>query len=184
MRKYDDIFLLIKKIVNEKNMLLGPYKLEIVNSVRLLFNLDSKTSLKNGISDYINVYVSSKEMPIFESEDKKIFEFMISDNSYDDILFIEDLSKTITGNRIEDWDTNHADEIINKLIDFKNSIASVKKMNKSNEALSEFLSKEKNLSGMACLLKNNVESILDEFSGSVTTGEKVDVLIDLIRELL
>lgn len=184
MRKYDDIFLLIKKIVSEKNMLLGPYKLEIVNSVRLLFNLDSKTSLKNGISDYINVYVSSKEMPIFESEDKKIFEFMISDNSYDDILFIEDLSKTITGNRIEDWDTNHADEIINKLIDFKNSIASVKKMNKSNEALSEFLSKEKNLSGMACLLKNNVESILDEFSGSVTTGEKVDVLIDLIRELL
>ena len=184
LKKYDEIFPLIEKIVNNKNSLLTPYKLEIANRVRFLFGLDSKTSLKNGISDYLNAFVSVKEMPIFESEGKKIFEFLNSDNSYDDVLFIEDLAKAITGNRIEDWDTNHADEIINKLSDFKSSLVSVEKMNKSNGTLSELLDKKKILSGMACLLKNNVESILEEFSESVTTSEKVDVLIDLIRELL
>ena len=123
-------------------------------------------------------------MPIFESDGRKIYEFFISENSYNDLLFIDDLAKTIVGNRIEDWDTDHSGEIINKLTEFKNSLLSARKMSKSNTMLSDLLNKEMKLSGMASLLKNNVESILEEFSESVTNGEKVGVLVDLIKELL
>ena len=71
------------------------------------------------------------------------------------------------------------------MINFKDNFEKAESINTEENSIDSLISKAPDeLTGMASLLKNNVESILEEFSGSVSSSEKIAVLTKLLKDLL
>ena len=182
--KYTEIYDNIKYIKDNNDYLLIPFKNKILEEIRNIFEVDSNTSLKIGFNDFISKYIKNGEKPILEPKEKSIFNLITIEFSYDDYEALGKLSKICVGQYIEDWDSNKTDDFVCELKKFKNLIISSEKISSGKNEIASLLEETKELTGMANLLKNNVESILDEFSGSVSSTEKIAVLSTLIKELL
>ena len=182
-KKYDEIYQKIKKIVKNRDALLTKYKLSMINKIKNIFSIEQNSSLKSGISDYISNYVNENEKPILEPLYKTIYETIFATSSYDDFIYVSNLAKCIVGHHIEDWDSDKMPIIVEVLMKFANEIRTSQRID-SNSDINNILNKKIEISGMASLLKNNMESVLEDFSGSVSANEKIAVLSELLRELL
>lgn len=180
---YSKIFNEIKNIIDSTDGLLLPFKQKLINSVKKDFSIDHSSSLKMGFTDYLSKVISGKERPVLDGIYKSIFNLVSLELNYDDFECIDKLAKIITNQHIEDWDSDKNEMMDKELMIFKNSIEKAKTISNNVESLDEYSSNAE-LSGMASLLKNNVESILDEFSGSVSSSEKIAVLSSLLKDLL
>lgn len=182
-KNYDDIYIKIKRIVDNKDALLNKFKKQIIESTKELFNIDEKTSLKMGLTDFVKKHVKTGETPILEKADKDIFASIVN-LSYEDFDAIDELSKISIGQHIEDWDSDKSKKLSEALYQFKNALTTAKIVSLENNDLSSVLNSDDEISGMAALLQNNVESVLEEFSGSVTSSEKIAVLSKILKDLL
>ncbi|MEG0978332.1 MAG: hypothetical protein RSE56_03755, partial [Bacilli bacterium] len=70
------------------------------------------------------------------------------------------------------------------LSNFKEKISSNDQIYVDENNLFNFLSKEVDLSSMGVLLKNNIESVFDEFADSVSSKEKLSILRNIFKKLL
>lgn len=182
-KKYDDLYSRIEKIVKTRDILLVDYKNGLIKSIKKIFEIDNDSSLKTGIDSFVGKYVDVNEKPLLETTNKLIYECILNNSSYDDESYLSNIAKVITGRFIEDWDSDKADAIIQSITSFKESLKDSNKMS-SNSTLKDVISNSGEISGMASLLKNNMESVLEEFSGSVSSSEKIAVLSELLKELL
>ena len=140
--------------------------------------------MKSGFSEFLNKYINEGTKPILELKQKSIFNLITIEFSYDDFEALEKLSKICVGQYIEDWNSNKKEIFLNELNVFRDTIISSKKVSTNNNEIASLLQENIVLTGMASLLKNNVESILDEFSESVSSTEKIAVLSSLLKDLL
>lgn len=121
---------------------------------------------------------------MLEEADKNILNLIYSELSYDDMDGVDKIAKVITSQHIEDWDNNKLPTLLDRLQRFKNAIEVSDKIDEAHDSIGTLLNRKIEIEGMSSLLKNNLESVLDEFSGSVTSKEKADVLLVLLKELL
>lgn len=183
-KNYLEIYEEIKKIVDDKDVFLFDYYHRLISMIRNLFDIDEKSSLKSGFSDFIKQKIHNGEKPILEEENKKIFNAVTLDFTYDDKECVDKISKILTGQHIEDWDNDKSNVLKGKMEKFKNALDSSKKISDSASSLENLIQEPKEITGMSSLLKNNIESILDEFSGSVSTEEKANVLLSLLKKII
>ncbi len=182
-KNYSEIFNEIKGFLDNTEELLLPFKLKIINRIKKMFLIDMSSSLKTGFSDYLDKSIDNNERPVLDGIYKNIFNLISLELKYDDFECIDKLSKIITNQHIEDWDSDKTDQIERELNNFKENMEKARVISGNTELLDEYTSRVE-LTGMASLLKNNVESILDEFSGSVSSSEKIAVLSSLLKDLL
>ena len=152
--------------------------------IKEIYSIDNKSSLKSGFVDYINANVKKDEKPILEDNEKMLFNLIKTDLSYDDKECVEKISKVITNQYVEDWDNDKSSILKDKLEKFKISINSSEKISNSKLSIQQLLKESKEIEGVSSLLKNNIESVLDEFSDSITSKEKIDVLISVLKDLI
>ena len=183
-KSYAKAYDAIKKIVDNKDVLLFDYYKKIINSIKEIFDISEQSSLKSGFKDFIENNLKQNERPILEETDRSIFNLINLDFSYNDTEGVEKLSKIITSQHIEDWDNDKLPVITESLKKFKATIESSETISESSESIGTLLSQTTEIDGMSSLLKNNIESILDEFSGSVSSKEKANVLLTLLKDLL
>ena len=183
-KSYTEVYSRIQDLVSRSGSLLAPFYENIKGVVRGIFDINSDTSLKSGFYDFLEFKIKSKGKPILDKKNKQIYEFLCDGLTYSDDECISQLAKIVTGQNIEDWDSNKVELLRGSLLDFKNVIGSSKLSISQSSNLDDLLNKEYELSGVSSLLKNNLESILDEFSGSVTSTDKVNVLLSLLKEIL
>lgn len=181
---YENTFLKIRELVTNADDLLCQFYALIKGVIRKTFNIDENTSLKSGFNDFLKSKLKNKGKPILEEKSKQIYEFLCDELTYSDDECASRLVKIITGQAIEDWDSNKIESFKNALNDFKTSISSSVMSIDESSNLDELLNKKYELSGVSSLLKNNLESVLEEFSGSVTSSDKVNVLLSLLKEIL
>lgn len=181
--KFLDISKDIKSFVDNKEFIILPFKQKIIDSIKEIFGIAKISSLKSGFIDYFAKILNHDSRPILEEKHRAIYNLTTIELNYDDFECVDKLSKIIIGQHIEDWDSNNSEKLINEMIIFKRNLAEVQCINSTTNVIEEFSSNIE-LSGMASLLKNNVESVLEEFSGSVSSSEKVAVLSSLIKDLL
>ena len=182
--KYSVIYTEIESIINNKDSLLINYKNNIISKIRSIYDFDSSSSLKSEFTDFIKKHVKDEQKPILEQRQKDIFNLIISDFSYDNLEAVNMLAKTCCGGYIEDWDNDKTKLLLDSLSLFKSIIETTKKVNSDDSGIISILNNDVELSSMAMLLKNNVESVLDEFSGSVSSNDKLAVLATLMKDLL
>lgn len=183
-KSYKKAYEAIKKIVDDKDVLLFDYYAKIISAIKEIFNIGYDSSLKSGFKDFINANLKQNEKPILEETDRSIFNLINLEFSYNDTEGVDKIAKIITSQHIEDWDNDKLPVLIEKMRKFKNTIESSDTVSNSNESLGSLLNQTKEISGMSTLLKNNIESVLDEFSGSISSKEKANVLLTLLKELI
>ena len=182
--RYNEIFDFIKYYKDNADSLILPFKNELINKIKNIFDIDLSSSLKSGFNDFLSKYVKEGTKPILETKQKSIYNLITIEFSYDDFEVLGKLSKICVGQYIEDWDSDKKENLFNELASFKESIIAAEKVSSEKNEIASLLEEDKELSGMASLLKNNVESVLDEFSGSVSSTEKIAVLSALLKDLL
>lgn len=182
--KYEEIYDSIKYFHDNSDGLIVPFKNNLVVEIKNLFDIEQNSSLKTGFNDFLGKYVKEGKKPVLEPKDKSIYNLVTLEFSYDDFEALGKLSKICVGQYLEDWDANKKLGLLNSLSDFKKAIVTSDKISSNGDDISSLLSEKKELTGMASLLKNNVESVLEEFSGSVSSSEKIAVLTELLKDLL
>ena len=183
-KRYTDLFKEIEDIVKTKDTLLIAFKQQLISRIKTMFSIDDKSSLKSGFTYFIKTNVKDGQKPLLEPVNKNIYNLVTSEFSYDDFNGLDLLVKICVGNYIEDWDTDKTEKLINVLADFKSQIVNSSKILTNRNDISSFLNNDQQLSQMATLLKNNIESVLEEFSGGVTVDDKVAVLTKLLKDLM
>ena len=180
--KYSKVFGFIKDIVEQKDNLLFNYYIYIISSTKEMFGISINSSLKTGFKDFFNKDLNKKN--VTGKINKELFDFTNFDISYDDIESINKIAKIITSQYIEDWNCDKSTIIFETLKDFKNSLEVQENNFDPSNIFENMLSNINEIDGMSSLLKNNIESILDEFSGSISDKEKANVLISILKDLL
>ena len=169
--------------LDNQEFIILPFKQKIIDSIKEIFGIAKISSLKSGFIDYFATILNHDSRPILEEKHRAIYNLTTIELNYDDFECVDKLSKIIIGQHIEDWDSNNSEKLISEMIIFKRNLEEVQCIDSTTNVIEEFSSNIE-LSGMASLLKNNVESVLEEFSGSVSSSEKVAVLSSLIKDLL
>ena len=161
------------------------YKTNLINAIKNIFEIDKKSSLKTGLSGFMNNHVSDNEKLILNDENKSIEEAVKFNTNYDDYQAIDELAKACIGNPIEDWEKDNSESFINKIINFKNSVMGADKIDLSAKGINKMLNEDDlQLDGIAVLLSNNVESAIEEFSDSVSNADKVKILTKILKKYL
>lgn len=181
---YKKIYKTIKKMVDNKDVLLFDYYKKIISSIKNVFNISEDSSLKSGFKDFIAEKFKQNEKPLLEEMDRNIFNMINLEFSYNDIEGADKIAKIITSQHIEDWDSDKLPALIHRLQKFKSTIETSYTISESSDSIGTLLNQTKEIDGMSTLLKNNIESVLDEFSGSVSAKEKINVLLTLLKDLL
>ena len=184
INSYDALYDCFKYYKNNSDFLISLYKNQILDEIKTLFNIDKTSSLKSGFSEYLNSIINKGCFPVLESKEKSIYNLIALDFSYDDYEGLEKISKICTGQYIEDWDLDRSEQIIEELTLFRNKLLSSDKIQVNNNTLNIETYSNRAISGMASLLKNNIESVLDEFSDSVSSEDKVTILTALLKKLI
>ena len=153
---------------------------ELISKIKETFNLDNKASLKSELTSFNKKKPSSI---ILDSTNKQIFDYINNESSYDDIEFVNSLSKICTNYYVEDWDINLTDRMLKQIELYKNSILNSENQKNDINSLLSSGDVEKN-DPMAQLLDNNLQSVLDDFSDSISNENKVKVLINIIKKMM
>lgn len=190
---------IIKNTKQEYDNALDELIKSLVGDVRLIFGCNlQEVSLYSAVKDWI------------ESLNPKTFEFLFSNNenrilellqnvTNDEKQMIQRLAKVVTSLRIEDWSSKTiksflesleqfkkaVDEYSNKINTGKNSEANTYKfIFVSDDGQEETRVFEKiECSRKAKLLKNEIETALEEMGASISENEKRQVLIEILKKL-
>lgn len=184
IHSYDELYKCFKYYKDNAEYLITPFKNKMIDDIKRIFSINKESSLKSGFADYLSRSIDKSSMPLLENKLKSIFNLISLDFSYDDYEGLEKISKICTGQYIEDWDLNRLTQILNDLNLFKDQLISSNKININQNTLNLEAYSNRKISEMAKLLRNNMESILDEFSESVSSEDKVSVLSELLKKLL
>lgn len=181
LKSYSELYKKIEGISDYLEKNLNLYKLKIINEVKEIFKIDGKTSLKMGLNTFLKDYISDDYKLILSDNDKLILNCIQKELSFDDFESINNICKACIHLYIEDWDADYSNKISIILNEFIKGLNDSDKITNSSFDLIESNCEE---SPMGNLLKNNLESILDEFSDSVSTNEKINILSNFIKKML
>ena len=184
----DDFSLVIKYVGNLQNVVdevLNVYSIKLCEEIKKTFNGSSSGSLYNVITDWINLTKANNRLL---EDDEKSFISLFEQKNYNDEYLLNEISKNILNVKLTDWDRDKSDLIlsfINKLIE---TIESKKFI---DEVIADSIGSDKlevneeiEVSPMAQMLLDNIESAFEEFGESVTNEEKVNILQKLINKML
>lgn len=183
-QKYDGVFYCIQGFVENSDTFLNEYKETLKSLIKEALGINKESSIKSGLKYLLSNSLENNKKPILEGTSKVIFELSVNNLSYDDKECVSLICKSCTGQAIEDWGNDKSKIVITELKKFKEDIRNAKTITDSSSAFEDLLNKDLKIEGMSSLLKNNLESVLDEFSGSISPSEKVDVLLSLLKEIM
>lgn len=174
-------FILIK---TSETAILEHYKKNLLSTIRSAFSLNEKTSLKMGLQNWLKNILKENATPILSDTDKDILNCIKNSLSFDNAESLNLLCKSATGLFIEDSNGDIKTTLVDKLKSFKQNIENVKYFEMENIAKKEQSNSTNDLSIMGNLLKNNIQNVINEYSNSVSSAEKVEILSVIISEII
>lgn len=184
-KNYNKVINFFNGISDSIDSAVKQYKTNLINAVKETFEIEKQSSLKTGLTGFINSFAQENEKIILNDEDKIIEDAIKNKTNYDDYQTINELSKACIGSQIEDWEKDNSEQFINRLIRFKQNVAGAEKLDLSAKGINKMLKDDDlQLDGIAVLLSNNVESAIEEFSDSVSNADKVKILTKILKKYL
>lgn len=180
-KNYKDLFGYIDNIRFIFDNSLSDYKKQLIEKTKELFGISKQSSLKMEMNTLIKNHIKEGYKLILSDNEKKILNTIQNELSFDDLESINSICKACVHLYIEDWDNDNSDKVFEILRHFLESLKNSELIEESPLNIYDNISEE---SPMGSLLKNNLESILDEFSDSVPTNEKIAILSEFIKKML
>jgi hypothetical protein len=181
---YRNLNILKKTYTDQLNIYLNG----IVKNTIKVFSEDYKGSLIMCIREWESSLQTPISQMILEYDDKKVYE-TIEKFNFDDKDCVNQLARVTTGVFIEDWDKNKETTYYEKLKKFKQDIeeqtVNVDMNDNIYQLLTSFdsLANEEN-SILGKMLKSNIENNLEEYGDSVSSNEKIKILIGVLKKLV
>ena len=164
------------------------FKALCIEQIKTDFSEYNLGSLSSCLKEWRNTLTSSNKDLFLESKDKKLYEFIMENTSYDDVSIYDKFSVLITGTYVEDWSNDKSNTIREYLSEFRRRIEEKDQQEETvNVANVKSFIKENNetqLSSIGKLLLNNVRSAFDEYNDSITAEEKLAILSKLVDEVI
>lgn len=194
---YESVFVKPKQIFNKRNYnflkdefapidtiihnRIEEYKDSVVMKIKETLKINQESSIKMELKGLIDKHKSQGYKLLLSDNDKLIMDTIVSNSSFDDIEFANILCKACINLYIEDWDRDNINLVCNKLNNFILNLNNAEQIKESHFDLCD---SKMEISDIGILLQNNIESILDEFSDSISTKEKIYILTEFIKKLL
>lgn len=173
----------LRQIKNSISTYVDEYVKSIADDLKITVDSDSHSSLYNAIKDWLNKVQANQK--ILE-DNEKAFVSCFENENFNDYLLLNDISKSLFGINITDWNNDKKRDIINVLAELKSNI-SFRKLKDDvvlNKPETNLKNDEKEISPMGEMMKNNIESVLEEFGDSISNDEKISILTSLISKIL
>ena len=158
------------------------YETQVINNIKNLFIENYKGSLNSCLKSWISNNEINYQHLILDGVDNLILN-QLDRISYDDYEALNQLSEIIIGYRITDWTKDNSKELLETLDSFKSLLETSSDESTDNEELLNFKFKTVEVSPLGTSFMNNVDSIIDEYSDSISNEEKVYILMDLIKKI-
>ena len=171
-------------------------KLEI--DIKTIFNGNPNATINSVLKDWEENLNNSVKTYLFNNGDEIVFKY-IEENDNNELELFSKLTKHFTGLRFADWDEETISRFLNSLTNFKKTVEEKNSQQNNNSQAETSVYKisyvdengqveEKILtktpqSSRAQLLNNDITSLLEDFGESISTNEKRQVLLDILRKL-
>ena len=188
----------VEKIKSFKDRLdnhISNVKSFLIIETKKIFGDKSKGTLSSAILDWKQKLSEKTKKRMFDAKINQILGYLLSVNNYDDIKLIEGLAKCVVGINLADWN----DSSLNVYEDVLSSaIFAINAFNASSgdetgdngievvingEKISKTFSAVKS-TPMGMTVMNNIEAVFDEYGDSISSDEKLNILINVIKTLI
>ena len=158
------------------------YYEKITTIIKNVFDIPFNSSIKMGIHDFIEKNANEKYKLVVSEKNKNLLQCLKNDMTFDNVESTKKICKSVLNSHIEDWDNDYSLKIEEELIGFKDEIINAEKVENTNDLILN--SSYEDISPIGSLFKTNIESILEEYSDSISTNEKIMILSELIKKML
>ncbi len=181
---YDKALEAISGFIGNWNTFVDDYKQKCIDVVKSHMNITKESSLKMGVSMYLKRRFGD-EKPIMSDVDSTIYNALCN-LSYDDNLAIDELTLVTVGSYVEDWTYDRISELNERLDVFLDEINNADMIDVSNSSLAEFFEQTSSVkrTAMGDMIKNNLESVFEDFADSVSKEEKISILAGMLKDLM
>lgn len=170
---------------------------ELIGAVKKMFSVSKpKGSLTSIIKDWYESLNEKSRQYLYSGNENKILELMATITN-DECSFIQRLAKAVTFLRVDDWNSDTVDVFLRDLQLFKNTVEDFNNRKATDDvsASYEIIFTDANgdktpkrfdkteYSDRAKLLRNEINTALEEMGQSITEQEKRQVLIELLEKL-
>lgn len=187
----------LRDFADENDRFIDSVKDYLCEKIKNLLDSHISGSLSSVMRDWYASLPEDTLSHIFSREVNAFLHYMKENSSHDDREVIAGLAKAVTLLSIEDWNDGVVEVFLDKTAEYIHTVCTYRSRehqaeNKGKIELSlnyEGNVYEKNLSeaeitGMAELAMNSIESELEDYGDSITPQEKVTLLLKLIRKEL
>lgn len=181
----DLIRIKITRFKSEWQNPINKYKNALIHSIKETLRTSASTSLKMGFNQKVANIIGNGNSPILSDTNKKIYKAAAEEITFDDLQAINALSFAALGSFVEDWDGDNSEKLLERINNFFNELSNSKRVDSDASGIKDLIASfGESTSSMGTLLKNNLESTLSEYGGSVSNEEKISILAKLIRGLM
>ncbi len=170
----------------------------LVGDIKKVFNAKNGATLSSVIKDWYEKLKPTTVNHLFYNNEEKVLQLMASINN-DEKTFIERLAKSITGLRLDDWDSGNINEFLKYIEQFKKTVVEFDRntnqktignseiykltfVDKSGQEVVKTFEKSE-YSEKAKLLVNAITTELEEMGQSISEQEKRQVLMELLEKM-
>lgn len=184
---------MIKDMKNSFDGYISRYIENLTIKTKSLINSNYKGSLSTLLIEWNKNLDQSIKNNIYDIRTKNFIDLLETLNTHDEHEVVERLSKIFTSFYVEDWQYNQLDEYINN---FKETISKLKNVNNfsgdtqkivlinGNVTIEKNVSSSNNISAIGNTMKNNIEEIMNEYGDSISEEEKVNILLDIMKNYM
>ena len=169
---------------------------ELNDEVKITFGKkNQRASLASVIKDWHDTLKSETRQRLFEGGENRVLELMAT-ITHDESAFLQRLTKTVTGLRVEDWNKDTIILFIQNLQTFKEKIENFEKKkdtgvstgyrlvvtDKNGREVVKIIPKTAT-TPRAELLRNEITSALEDMGQSITEAEKRQIVMEILEGL-
>ncbi len=169
------------------------YTNRVIDSFKEKIEHNTTTNLNTLLVNWYDEIDDSIKNSIVRQETKKLFDYIKDMNTYNETEIIENISYSLSGNYIEDWQSNSYDnfliqfDIVNEEIKSLGKISAEDKemivISDGKDEIKKYIDTQE-ITSLGSTLKNNIEDSLEEYGDSISESEKIKILLELIKKYM
>lgn len=188
----------VEKIKSFKDRLdnhISNVKSFLIIETKKIFGDKSKGTLSSAILDWKQKLSEKTKKRMFDAKINQILGYLLSVNNYDDIKLIEGLAKCVVGINLADWNDsslNVYEDVLSSAIFAINAFNASSEDETGDNGIEVVINGEKisktfsavKSTPMGMTVMNNIEAVFDEYGDSISSDEKLNILINVIKTLI
>ena len=167
----------------------------LILETKKIFGDRSTGTLASTILDWKQKLDDKTKKRMFDTKTNQILGYLLSINNYDDVKLIEELSKCVIGINLADWSNSTIDkykEVLSSAILAINEFNTSSDDEEGSNGIEVVINGEKisktfasvKTTPMGMTVKNNIESVFEEYGDSISSDEKLSILLNVIKTLI